>query len=83
MNLDEIFETMRRQQAVGALDGDAIVSAALARRATRLSPAIMASAGAIALVMGVGAGIGGAQPASANPALVPFAYSPSNLLLGD
>jgi hypothetical protein len=83
MNLDEIFETMWRQEDVGTLDSDAIVSMALARRATRLSPAIMATAGAFALVIGVGAGIGGAQSASASPALVPFAYSPSNMLLGD
>lgn len=83
MNLDDMFDTMRRQQAVGALDGDAIVAAALARRATRLSPALMASAGAFALMMGLGAGIGGAQPASAKPALVPFAYAPSNMLLGN
>lgn len=83
MELDDIFEQMRASGGVSALDGDAIIAAAFERRATRLSPAMLASAGALSLVVGLGAGLGSAQPASASPTLVPFAYSPSNVLLGD
>lgn len=83
MNVDDVFDRLRHQQFAGALDSDAIVAEALARRGARLSPATITAAGALALVMGLGAGIGGAQPASASPTLVALAYSPSNILLGD
>lgn len=82
MDLDRFFDVLRLDEASPALDGDIIVTEALARRAARLSPGMVAVAGTLALVMGVGAGFGGAEPTAARATLTPLAYSPSSVLLG-
>jgi hypothetical protein len=83
MELDDLLEKMRAESGAASLDADTIIAAALARRATRLSPALLASAGVFALLFGVGAGIGSSAPAAADATLVPLVYSPSTVLLGD
>lgn len=81
MQLDDMFEILRDERGP-APEAGVIWEEAMRRRASRLRPGSVALAGAIALIVGIGAGLSSPGTTAAQTSLVPLAQSPTAILLG-